>query len=45
MNTEPPAARFQVEHQPRRPGYARRSARFFHTFLGNTLKCFIGKSV
>jgi hypothetical protein len=26
MNAEPPIARFQVEHQPRRPGYAKRSA-------------------
>ena len=25
MNAEPPVARFQMEHQPRRPGYARRS--------------------
>ncbi len=25
MNAEPPIARFQMEHQPRRPGYARRS--------------------
>ena len=24
MNAEPPTARFQMEHQPRRPGYARR---------------------
>ncbi len=24
MNAEPPITRFQVEHQPRRPGYARR---------------------
>jgi hypothetical protein len=24
MNAEPPIARFQMEHQPRRPGYARR---------------------
>lgn len=24
MNAEPPVARFQIEHQPRRPGYARR---------------------
>ena len=24
MNAEPPTARFQVEHQPRRPGYAKR---------------------
>jgi chloramphenicol 3-O-phosphotransferase len=23
MNAEPPTARFQMEHQPRRPGYAR----------------------
>ncbi|SMP79969.1 hypothetical protein SAMN06265222_1403, partial [Neorhodopirellula lusitana] len=22
MNAEPPIARFQMEHQPRRPGYA-----------------------
>ena len=28
MNAEPPTARFQVEHQPRRPGYARRSPAF-----------------
>ena len=27
MNTEPPIACFQVEHQPRRPGYARRRFR------------------
>jgi hypothetical protein len=26
MNSEPPIARFQVEHPPRRPGYARRSS-------------------
>ncbi|MFH5806182.1 hypothetical protein [Alienimonas sp. DA493] len=26
MNAEPPIARFQMGHQPRRPGYARRSA-------------------
>ena len=26
MNAEPPVARFQMEHQPRRPGYARRYA-------------------
>jgi hypothetical protein len=26
MNAEPPTARFQMEHQPRRPGYARRSS-------------------
>ena len=26
MNAEPPTARFKVEHQPRRPGYARRSS-------------------
>jgi hypothetical protein len=26
MNAEPPIARFQMEHQPRRPGYARRYA-------------------
>ena len=25
MNTEPPIVRLQVEHQPRRPGYAGRS--------------------
>ena len=25
MNAEPPTAGFQVEHQPRRPGYASRS--------------------
>ena len=25
MNAEPPTARFQMEHQPRRPGYATRS--------------------
>ena len=25
MNAEPPIARFPMEHQPRRPGYARRS--------------------
>ena len=26
MNAEPPIARFQLEHQPQRPGYAKRSA-------------------
>jgi len=26
MNAEPPTARFQMEHQPRRPGYAGRYA-------------------
>jgi len=26
MNAEPPTSRFQMEHQPRRPGYASRSA-------------------
>ena len=26
MNADPPTARFQMEHQPRRPGYARRYA-------------------
>jgi hypothetical protein len=25
MNAEPPTARFRMEHQPLRPGYARRS--------------------
>jgi hypothetical protein len=25
MNAEPLVARFQMEHQPRRPGYAKRS--------------------
>ena len=25
MNAEPPIARFQLEHQPQRPGYAKRS--------------------
>lgn len=25
MNAEPPRTRFQMEHQPRRPGYAKRS--------------------
>ena len=24
MNAEPPTARFQIVHQPRRPGYAKR---------------------
>ncbi len=39
MNAEPPVARFHMEPQPRRPGYAQRCpAKFVHEIATHTIQ-------